>query len=162
LPGSFPPANLPPWNKPATRLVTGWDRISGLLLEREGKVGWWARSDPRRTAPACDRRTGDGRWAAKWVALDPQKIGAMYGSYYETFKGAQTFIIANVLTDIQHDGVFLMHEGEIIELSLSADGPIKYVCLEGPKRLSLSVTRSQCKTTSRHDFIDIDKAPELE
>lgn len=99
-----------------------------------------------------------GRVTAKQIALSPRLFRAMYGPHFETFERSGAYIVANVQTDIEHDGSVLMYEGELIELSLRATGEVAFITLASPKRFYLSFGETQTATTPRDDFVAIDRA----
>lgn len=98
-----------------------------------------------------------GKMTSRWLARTPDKFAAIYGSHYETFKGRQAYVIANVMTNVTHDGKVLMYEGQLVELSVSSAKMINYVCIEGASRFYMSVKSSASSTTPRHQFQSIDK-----
>ena len=104
-----------------------------------------------------------GAKAAAYVAGRPSFFAALYGPYYdpprELGRGENIFVIANVMTDIEHDGKILMYEGKLEEISLSSTKTINYVCLRGAQRFFLSMKEDTAKTSDRADFRPVDRNP---
>jgi hypothetical protein len=84
---------------------------------------------------------------------------ALYGAYYELRSGhGDPIVIANVMTDIECDGHILMYEGKLLELALSSNRAVKYVCLLEPQRFLMSIGPAGTATTERARFVKIDRA----
>jgi lysylphosphatidylglycerol synthetase-like protein (DUF2156 family) len=99
-----------------------------------------------------------GKWASRWVAGRKGVFMALNGPYYDwTPPGEAPIIIADVLTDIEHDGKYLMYEGKLEEIGLSASKTIEYVCLVSPQRFLLELNSTASKTTERAKFVAIDR-----
>jgi hypothetical protein len=83
---------------------------------------------------------------------------ALYGAYYE-LNGSDDdpIVIANVMTDIECDGQILMYEGKLLQLALSSNRAVKYVCLQSPRRFLMSISKDGARTTEREKFIEIDQ-----
>ena len=71
--------------------------------------------------------------------------------------GEDAIIIADVLTDIEHEGRFLMYEGKLEEISLGASRDINYVCLISPQRFLLTLEDAKNATSERSTFVAIDR-----
>ncbi|NKE48432.1 hypothetical protein HB662_26905 [Roseomonas frigidaquae] len=97
-----------------------------------------------------------GKRCAKWLQNSPGYFAAIYGRHYETFADAQAYVIANVMTDIEHGGQVLMYEGQLVELSLSESRAINYVVLAGASRFYMKIENGGSTTTPRDQFRSID------
>lgn len=102
-----------------------------------------------------------GRSAAGFVASHPRLFGALYGPYYDPprFGGADQapIIIANVMTDVEHEGRVLMYEGRLDELSLSPSKTANYVCLTNAQRFYMHLGRAEATTSQRRNFKSVDR-----
>jgi hypothetical protein len=97
-----------------------------------------------------------GKRSAKWLQNQPSYFAAIYGRHYETFAGAQAYVIANVMTSIEHSGQVIMYEGQLVELSLNEARAINYVVLAGASRFYMKISETGTATTPRDQFRSID------
>ncbi len=100
-----------------------------------------------------------GRRAAAAVASAPRLFGGLYGPYHDppTIPGAEPVIIANIMTDVQHEGRVLMYEGKLTEISLNANKTINYVCLTSVQRFYLTLDKGSTRTSRRDRFRPVDR-----
>lgn len=98
-----------------------------------------------------------GRFVAWQIAARPRLFRVVYGSLFEVSSSGVAFILANVLTDIAHDGGYLIYEGELVEVSLGTGNTVNYVCLASAKRFLLRFEDGATRTTPRDSFIKIDR-----
>lgn len=93
-----------------------------------------------------------------WViSRYPKLFAAIYGPYYQLVDSNNPYVVADVLTKISYEGRMLIYEGELIELSLKGSREINFVCLQGARRLYLSLPKNASTTTPRHQVKFIDK-----
>lgn len=103
-----------------------------------------------------------GRLTASYVSSRPSLFGALYGPYYDPpVKGSdeRVIVIANVMTDVEHEGKILMYEGKLEEIALSGSKTINYVCLRGAQRFFMDLSGAEPKTSTRNQFRPVDRDP---
>lgn len=83
---------------------------------------------------------------------------AFYGPFHEPKRrGEADIVIADVITDLECDGTYLMYEGQLDEISISGDRKVNYICLIAPKRFYMTVSKEGTATTDRAEFVRIDR-----
>jgi hypothetical protein len=99
-----------------------------------------------------------GRIGFHIVNNNPNLFRALYGPFHEpALKGKGTYVVANVLTDVEEAGRYLMYEGKLDEISISGDKTINYVCLLSPLRFHLEFKKGGTVTLDRSKFVAIDR-----
>ncbi len=100
-----------------------------------------------------------GRFAAKIIAHYPDLFISFYGSYFQVSQESRkNIVMATIMTNIEVDGLIVMYEGKLHEISLSSNRAINYVCLMGVERFFISVKGGDLDAnSSKRSKIDPDE-----